>query len=109
MRPAAGIPVWSMAGLLDDTGSLKARLCVEGNQFMGQLAEELDFKFIRCGKVLVGNTAEDMETLKRTIRQGEENGAAGLELIGKERLHQLVPAVAGELPCFRLTAESWTH
>ena len=44
---------------------------------MGQLAEELDFKFIRCGKVLVGNTAEDMETLKRTIRQGEENGAAG--------------------------------
>lgn len=57
-------------GFAYDTGSLKARLCVEGNQFMGQLAEELDFKFIRCGKVLVGNTAEDMETLKRTIRQG---------------------------------------
>ena len=70
-------------GFAYDTGSLKARLCVEGNRFMEQLAEELDFKFIRCGKVLVGNTAEDMETLKRTIRQGEENGAAGLELIGK--------------------------
>lgn len=87
-------------GFAYDTGSLKARLCVEGNQFMGQLAEELDFKFIRCGKVLVGNTAEDMETLKRTIRQGEENGAAGLELIGKERLHQLVPAVVGEFAMF---------
>ena len=87
-------------GFAYDTGSLKARLCVEGNQFMGQLAEELDFKFIRCGKVLVGNTAEDMETLKRTIRQGEENGASGLELIGKERLHQLVPAVVGEFAMF---------
>ena len=87
-------------GFAYDTGSLKARLCVEGNQFMGQLAEELDFKFIRCGKVLVGNTAEDMETLKRTIRQGEENGAAGLVLIGKELLHQLVPAVVGEFAMF---------
>ena len=37
---------------------------------MGELAKELDFRFIRCGKVLVGNTDEDMETLKRTIRQG---------------------------------------
>ena len=43
-------------GFAYDTGSLKARLCVEGNRFMEQLAEELDFKFIRCGKVLVGNT-----------------------------------------------------
>ena len=38
---------------------------------MGDLAKELDFRFIRCGKVLVGNTDEDMETLKRTIRQGD--------------------------------------
>ena len=31
---------------------------------MGDLAKELDFHFIRCGKVLVGNTEEDMETFK---------------------------------------------
>ena len=28
---------------------------------MGDLSEELDFPFKRCGKVLVGNTEEDME------------------------------------------------
>ena len=80
-------------GFAYDRGSLKAKLCVEGNRMMGELAKELDFRFIRCGKVLVGNTDEDMETLKRTIRQGEDNGASGLELIDEKRLHELVPAV----------------
>ena len=67
---------------------------------MGELAKELDFRFIRCGKVLVGNTDEDMETLKRTIRQGEDNGASGLELIDEKRLHELVPAVVGKFAMY---------
>lgn len=87
-------------GFAYDPGTLKARLCVEGNQGMGALAEELDFPFIRCGKVLVGNTEEDMEQLKRTMAQGEVNGAKGLVLIDKEELHRLVPAVVGEFAMF---------
>ena len=87
-------------GFAYDTGSLKAKLCVEGNQMMGELAEELDFPFLRCGKVLVGNTEEDRETLKRTMEQGAANGAAGLELIDEERLHELVPAVTGKFAMF---------
>ena len=73
-------------GFAYDTGTLKAKLCVEGNQIMGDLSKELDFPFLRCGKVLVGNTDEDMETLKRTLIQGEKNGATGLELIDEKRL-----------------------
>ena len=84
-------------GFAYDTGSLKARLCVEGNKNMGQLAEELDFKFIRCGKVLVGSTEEDMETLKRTIRQGEANGAF---------MSWYLPWWVS-LPCFHITAALW--
>ena len=43
-------------GFAYDIGSLKARFCCEGNRIMGDLAEELDFDFKRCGKVLVGRT-----------------------------------------------------
>ena len=46
-------------GFANPIGSLKAKCCVEGNKIMGQLAEELNFPFKRCGKVLVGNTPED--------------------------------------------------
>ena len=87
-------------GFAYDTGSLKARFCVEGNRMMDQLSQELDFPFQRCGKVLVGNTDEDMETLKRTLKQGEQNGSQGLEIIDEERLHHLVPAVVGNFAMF---------
>ena len=87
-------------GFAYDSGTLKAKLCVEGNQNFDQLAEELDIPFSRCGKVLVGNTDEDMATLKKTIEQGKMNGVKDLTLIGKEELHRLVPTVKGEFAMF---------
>lgn len=87
-------------GFAYDEGSLKAKLCVEGNRMMDELSRELDFPFKRCGKVLVGNTEEDMETLKRTLKQGAANGVEGLEIIDGQRLHELVPAVVGEFAMY---------
>ncbi len=87
-------------GFAYDSGTWKAKLCVEGNQGMDQLAKELGFSFKRCGKVLVGKSAEDRESLKRTMAQGERNGATGLRLIEKEELHRLVPAAVGEFAMF---------
>lgn len=87
-------------GFAYDEGTLKAKLCVEGNQMMGELSEELDFPFLRCGKVLVGNTDEDMATLKRTLVQGEKNGSRGLVIVDEEKLHELVPAVTGKFAMF---------
>ena len=83
-------------GFANPTGSLKAKCCVEGNRIMDQLAEELNFPFKRCGKVLVGNTPEDMEQLERTMKQGTVNGCTGLEMIDEAKLHELVPAVVGK-------------
>jgi glycerol-3-phosphate dehydrogenase len=83
-------------GFAYDTGTLKAECCLEGNLEFEMVAEELDVPFKRTGKVLVGNTEDEMESLKRTIRQGEINGSQGLVLIDKKRLHELVPAVVGE-------------
>ena len=76
---------------------------------MDQLAEELNFPFKRCGKVLVGNTPEDMEQLERTMKQGAVNGCTGLEMIDEAKLHELVPAWWASLPCGPKTAASWTR
>lgn len=50
-------------GFAYDAGSLKAKLCVQGNRMMGELSEELGFAFRRCGKVLVGNTEAEYQSL----------------------------------------------
>lgn len=87
-------------GFAYDPGSLKAKLCLEGNEGFDKLAEELDIPFKRCGKVLVGNTDEDMENLKRVLKQGEANHVKGLRIIDNEELHRLVPAVVGKFAMF---------
>ena len=84
------------AGFAYDVGSLKAKLCVEGNRHMGVLAEELGFPFRRCGKILVGSTPEDRTSLESTLAQGMANGVSDLVFVDKERIRQLVPDVQGE-------------
>jgi len=83
-------------GFAYDIGSQKAKYCIEGTLGFEALAEELDIPFKKTGKVLVGNTKEDYESLLRTIKVGEINGSVGLEMIDKKRLNELVPEVIGE-------------
>ena len=81
-------------------GTLKAECCVESNLEFDQVAKELDIPFKRTGKVLVGNTKADYESLQRTIATGKINGSVGLVMVDKERLHELVPTVIGEFAMF---------
>lgn len=91
-------------GFAYDAGTLKAKLCVEGNHMMDELSAELGFPFKRCGKVLVGKTEADMEQLKRTMAQGAVNGATGLSLIDEEELHRLVPMAVGKFAMYSATS-----
>ncbi|MBQ9564391.1 MAG: NAD(P)/FAD-dependent oxidoreductase [Synergistaceae bacterium] len=83
-------------GFAYETGTLKARFCVEGNRGMDRLSDELGFKFKRTGKVLIGNSEDDRVSLKRTMAQGQRNGVEGLRLIDGEELHRMVPTVNGK-------------
>ncbi|MCH3919445.1 MAG: NAD(P)/FAD-dependent oxidoreductase [Sphaerochaeta sp.] len=87
-------------GFAYDTGSWKAKLCVQGNQMMGDLSEELGFDFRRSGKVLVGNTPAERASLEKTREQGIRNGVQGLEMIDSERLHRMIPGVIGQFALY---------
>ncbi len=87
-------------GFAYDIGTLKAECCVEGCLGFDELAKELNIPFNRTGKVLVGNTKEDYESLLNTIEIGEINGSKGLEMIDEKRLKELVPAVNGKFAMF---------
>jgi len=84
------------AGFNNKPGSLMARFCVEGNRMFDQVAAELDIPYKRTGKLIVGFTAQDRERLEQMKATGDQNGVPGLELIDKERIHQIAPAVGGE-------------
>ena len=83
------------AGFNNRTGSLMARLCVEGNKGFGAVCKELGVPFRNTGKVLAAFDGEDMKILEKIVAQGEQNGCEGLRLMGREELRRVVPGVDG--------------
>jgi len=88
------------AGFTYKTGSLRAQCAVEGNTEFEKVAEELDVPFKRTGKLVIGFTDKDMQSLLKFKALGEANGVKGLEIIDKERLEELDSSAGGEFAMY---------
>ena len=75
-------------------GSLMAKMNLEGNRMMPQLAKDLDFPFRQNGSLVVCMAQEDLPKLHALYENGVKNGVEQLELIDAERLHELEPHVS---------------
>ena len=91
-------------GFTYKTGSLKALCSVEGNEEFDQVAAELDVPFKRTGKVVVGFTDSDMQSLLKYKAIGEANGVPGLEIIDRQRLEKLDSSAGGEFAMYSPTS-----
>ena len=84
------------AGMYYPEGSLKARLCVEGNAMLYDYCERRDVLHNRCTKIIVAMVAEEVTHLEKILKLGRANGVT-LEMITAEESRKLephVPAVA---------------
>lgn len=73
------------------TGSLMAKLCLEGNRMLYELAPILDFPVEKNGKLIVCTHKEDLPLLQNQYEQGVRNGVQGLEIIGRDELLRREP------------------
>jgi L-2-hydroxyglutarate oxidase len=83
------------SGIYYAPGSLKAKLCVQGQKDVYAYCEEKGIPTDRCGKVIVASTEEEIPRLESLLQRGQANGVQGLEMIGPERLHEMEPYCAG--------------
>ncbi|MGA2478786.1 MAG: FAD-dependent oxidoreductase, partial [Spirochaetia bacterium] len=74
--------------------TLKARLEVEGNAAYDGLQAELGFPFRRTGILVAAFSIEEMKVVERLYDQGVENGAPGIEIVGRDRTLALEPALS---------------
>jgi glycerol-3-phosphate dehydrogenase len=81
------------AGFHDAPGSLKARLCVEGNGAFERLAGDLGVPFERRGELVIAFTEEEVQALQGLYARGQENGVPDMVLLGRERTLELEPNV----------------
>lgn len=92
------------AGFTYQTGSLKAQCSVEGNAEFDKVAGELDVPFRRTGKLIIGFTDEDMESLLRFKARGEANGVPGLEIIDRKAMDKIDASAGGNFAMYSPTS-----
>ena len=81
------------AGIYYAKGSLKARLCVEGNRMLYPLCESGRIPHRRCGKLIVATAAEEEAVLLDIRERARENGADDLKMVSAREVKALEPNV----------------
>lgn len=82
------------AGHDAEPGTLKAKLNVQGNLMMEEMARKLDFPFKRNGSLVVCQNEEELSKLEELKARGKENGVEGLRILTREEALELEPALA---------------
>ncbi|MBV9544469.1 MAG: L-2-hydroxyglutarate oxidase [Chloroflexi bacterium] len=83
------------SGIYYAPGSLKAKLCVQGQREMYAFCERKGIPTDRCGKVIVATEEAELPRLQNLFERGTANGVEGLEMIGPERLREIEPHCVG--------------
>ena len=81
-------------GLYYPTGSLKARLCVEGRRLLYAFCDAHHVEYDRCGKLVVAEGQDDLVRLDAILEQGQTNDVEGLARLTKAQALALEPQLA---------------
>ncbi|MGN1140095.1 MAG: NAD(P)/FAD-dependent oxidoreductase [Oliverpabstia sp.] len=80
-----------------ETGSLKAKLNVLGNQMMGEMSRKLDFEFRRNGSMVVCWSEKEKTVLEELRERGIRNGVPGMKILDRRQALELEPNLADEV------------
>lgn len=87
------------AGFDAAEGSLKARFNVKGSEMMETVAKELGVKYKRNGSLVIGFNEEDRVEIERLYARGNTNGVKDLQILEKDKLHELEPNLSENVEC----------
>jgi glycerol-3-phosphate dehydrogenase len=86
------------AGTQNPAGSLKARLCVEGNRLIREeMSKDLGLNFIQCGQLIVVFDLKDLSQLEKIKEDGKALGVEGLRVVDRLWLNEHEPGLGPEV------------
>lgn len=76
-------------------GTLKGKMCFEGNRMYDKLNEELNFGFKRTGALVIGFNEEDEKTLIELYNNGLKNGVNEneMEILYRDEILEIEPNI----------------
>lgn len=84
------------AGFDAETGSLKAKLNVQGASLMAYYCNKLSVPYKNIGSLVVAYNWDDMQTIETLFERGFNNGVPNMEIISQERLRVMEPYISEE-------------
>lgn len=78
------------AGIYYDPGTLKAKMCLNGNLRMQAYCEEHGLPLFKSGKVIVARDESELTTLDELQRRATANGAT-VEMLDQQQLAEIEP------------------
>ena len=82
------------AGVYYKKNSLKAKLCVLGNELLYKIAKESNIPHKNCGKLIVATSKEEEEKLPSIAKNATEIGAKGVKILSKQEIKNIEPNVS---------------
>jgi L-2-hydroxyglutarate oxidase LhgO len=83
------------SGIYYPKNSLKARLCVEGNQLTKEFCAKHNVPHRTTGKLVVAKTKEEEPELLALLKKGQDNGVEGLRILDATGIRAKEPHVKG--------------
>ena len=81
------------SGIYYKPGSLKAKLCREGNSLLIEFCQKHGIKYDICGKVIVATESEELPVLENIYQRGLANGL-NVSKISAEEVREIEPHVS---------------
>lgn len=85
------------AGFDAPTGSMKAKMNVEGNRLYHELQDELDLDIQWTGSLVCATTEEEEAQIKDLEARGEANGVPGLEIWDGDKVREKEPNLSASI------------
>ncbi len=85
------------AGFDAPTGSVKAKMNVEGNRLYHELQDELDLDIQWTGSLVCATTEEEEAQIKELKARGEANGVPGLEIWDGNKVREKEPNLSSAI------------
>ena len=87
----------SHAGFDCNSGSLKAKFNVLGNEMMASLSRDLDFPYVQNGAFVLAFTNEDKMKLEILLEKGLKNNVKDLSIISGSQARKIEPKLSEEV------------
>ncbi len=83
------------SGIYYQPGSVKAKNCIKGYQYLLEFCKKNEIDYKLCGKLIVATEKNEIELLKNIYDRGQKNGLQNLEWFDQPKIKTLEPHING--------------